>query len=162
MRRPGVAETVLKERLIPSVPITVRVFYGCRYALARGKPWLAEKWEDVTRHESFEWSIKHDPMRIDLCDGHLTTFPIALSMLAESEGYKLADFDRVLEISTEDGAAEVIDENMLLGAMPTSCLFCRANEPTLTSIYRVRDRSRHHFVNLAGRGERTHAIHGRR
>jgi hypothetical protein len=118
MRRPGAAESVLKERLIPSIPVTVRVFNGCRLPLARGKPWLAGKWEDVTRHESFEWSTKRDPMRIDLCDGHLTTFPIALSMLAESEGYKPADFDRVLEISTEDGAAEEIDENTLLEAMP--------------------------------------------
>jgi hypothetical protein len=39
-------------------------------------------------------------------------------MLAESEGYKPADFDRVLEISTEDGAVEEIDENTLLEAMP--------------------------------------------
>ena len=102
MRRPGAVETVLKERLIPSVPVTVRVFNGCRLALARGKPWLAGKWEDVTRHESFEWSTKRDPMRVVLGEGYLTTFPIALSILAESEGYKPADFDRVLEISTEE------------------------------------------------------------
>jgi DNA polymerase type B, organellar and viral len=118
LRQPAALECLLEERLIPSVPISVRVFNGCRLALARGKPWLAGKWEDVTRHESFEWSTKRDPMRIDLCDGHLTTFPVALSMLAESEGYKPADFDRVLEISTEDGVAEEIDENTLLEATP--------------------------------------------
>ena len=45
LRQPGAMECVLKERLIPSVPVTVRVFNGCRLALARGKPWLAGKWE---------------------------------------------------------------------------------------------------------------------
>jgi hypothetical protein len=64
MGRPEAMETVLKERLIPSIPVTVRVFYGHRLALARGKPHLAGKWEDVTRHVSFEWSTKRDPMRV--------------------------------------------------------------------------------------------------
>jgi hypothetical protein len=116
--RPGAMETVLKERLIPSVPVTVRVFYGCRYALARGKPWLAGKWENVTRHVSFEWSTKRDSMRIAVGDGYLTTFPRTLSILAESEGYKPADFDRLVEISGESGVREEIDENTLLEAMP--------------------------------------------
>ena len=118
LHQPDAMESLLRERLIPSVPVTVRVFYGCRYALARGKPWLAGKWEDVSRHESFEWSTKRDLMRIVLGDGHLTTFPPALPILIESEGYKPANFDRVLEISTKDGVAEEIDENMLLEAMP--------------------------------------------
>jgi len=119
MRRPGAMERVLKERLIPSVPVTVRIFYGCRLALARGKPWLAGKWEGVTRHESFEWSTKRDPMRVILSDqGYLVTFPPALSILTESEGYKEADFDKLIEISTRDDATEEIDENMLLEAMP--------------------------------------------
>jgi hypothetical protein len=118
MRRPGGMSIVLKERLIPSVPVTVRVFYGHRLALARSKPYLAGKWEDVSRHDSFEWSTKRDPMRIALGDGNLTTFPHNLSILAESEGYKSADFDRLVEISRESGAAEKIDENMLLEAMP--------------------------------------------
>jgi hypothetical protein len=97
----------------------VRIFNGCRLALARGKPWLAGKWEDVTRHESFEWSTKRDPMRVVLGENHLTTFPIALSSpLAESEGYKPADFDRLVVISGESGVREEIDENMLLEAMP--------------------------------------------
>ena len=82
MHRPGAMDDMLKERLIPSIPVTVRVFNGCRFAIARGKPWLAGKWEDVTRHESFEWRTKRDPMRIDLCDeDYLHTFPIALSIL---------------------------------------------------------------------------------
>ena len=49
-------------------------------------------------------------------------FPKALSILAESEGYKpadfAADFDRLIEISGESGTIEVIDENMLLDGMP--------------------------------------------
>jgi hypothetical protein len=68
LRQPGAMRRVLEERLIPLVPVTVRVFIGCRLALARGKPWLAGKWEDITRHESFEWSTKRDPMRIKISD----------------------------------------------------------------------------------------------
>lgn len=118
MGPPGAMERVLKERLIPSVPVSVRVFYGCRLALARGKPWLAGKWEDVTRHESFEWRTKRDPMRITLAEeGNLVTYPPALSIFAESEGYRPADFDRLVEISAEKGLEE-IDENTLLEAMP--------------------------------------------
>ena len=118
MRRPDGMKRVLNERLIPSVPVNVRVFIGCRLALARGKPWLAGKWEDVTRQESFEWRTKRDPMRIVLGDSHVVTFPPALSILAESEGYKPADFDRLIEISGESVVIEEIDENMLLEAMP--------------------------------------------
>jgi hypothetical protein len=98
---------------------SVRVFNGCRLAIARGKPWLAGKWEDVSRHESFEWRTKRDPMRVILGDeGYLVTFPPALSIFAESEGYKPADFDKLVEISGESGVTEEIDENMLLEAMP--------------------------------------------
>jgi hypothetical protein len=87
---------VLEERLIP----LVRVFTGCRLALARGKPWLAGKWEDVTRHESFEWQTKRDPMRIKISDeGYLVTYPPALSIFAESEGYKPAEFARSRPLS---------------------------------------------------------------
>ena len=119
MRRPGGMERVLQERLIPSVPVTVCVFYGCRYALARGKPWLAGRWEDISRHLSFEWKTKRDAMRVILRDeGYLVTFPPALPILAESEGYKPADFDRLIEISGENGGSVEIDENMLLEAMP--------------------------------------------
>ena len=110
---------VLEERLIPSVPITLRVFIGCRLALARGKPWLAGKWDDVTRHESFEQQTKRDPMRITVSDdGYVLTFPRRNSIFAESEGYEPADFDRRIEITGESGGTEVIDENMLLEAMP--------------------------------------------
>jgi hypothetical protein len=119
LRQPGAMRRVLEERLIPLVPVTVRVFIGCRLALARGKPWLAGKWEDVTRHESFEWQTKRDAMRIKISDeGYLVTFPPALSIFAESEGYKPADFDRRIDISGESGSAVEIDENMLLEAMP--------------------------------------------
>jgi hypothetical protein len=119
LNEPGAMRRVLEERLIPLVPVTVRVFIGCRPALARGKPWLAGKWEDVTRHESFEWQTKRDAMRIKISDeGYLVTFPPALSILAESEGYEPADFDRRIEISGESGSTVEIDENMLLEAMP--------------------------------------------
>jgi hypothetical protein len=119
LQRPGAMECVLRERLIPSVPVTVRVFNGCRLAMARGKPWLAGRWEDVTRNVSFEWRTKRDPMRIAVSDdGHVRTFPLKNSILAESEGYEPADFDRLVEISGESGSAVEIDENMLLEAMP--------------------------------------------
>lgn len=119
MRRPGALQRVLDERLIPSVPIKVRVFYGCRLALARGKPYLAGKWEDVSRHESFEWKTKRDPMRVVLHDdGYIVTFPPALSILRESDGYKPADFDRLVEVSGDNGVVDTIDENMMLEAMP--------------------------------------------
>jgi hypothetical protein len=119
LRRPGAMDCVLKERLVPSVPVTVRVFIGCRLALARGKPWLAGRWEDVMRHECFEWTTKRDPMRIAVNDlGYVTTFPLKNSIFKESEGYEPADFDKCIEITGESGATEVIDENMLLEAMP--------------------------------------------
>jgi hypothetical protein len=124
LRRPGAMECVLKERLIPLVPVTVRVFIGCRLAIARGKPWLAGKWEDVTRHESFEWKTKRDTMRIAVCDeGYVTTFPRENSIFAESEGHEPADFDKLIEVSWDDGSKEEIDENMLLEAMPDTIRF---------------------------------------
>jgi hypothetical protein len=58
-------------------------------------------------------------MRIEVSEeGYLETFPLALSILAESEGYKPAEFDRLIEISGETGGTVEIDENMLLEAMP--------------------------------------------
>jgi hypothetical protein len=118
-RRPGAIDLVLKERLVPSVPITLRVFIGSRLAVARGKPWLAGRWEDVTRHESFEWKTKRDPMRINVMgEGYVITFPRAISIFDESEGYEPADFDRLIDVSWENGAKEPIDENMVLEAMP--------------------------------------------
>jgi hypothetical protein len=129
MRRPGAMSLMLQERLVPTVPVTVRVFYGHRLALARGKPWLAGKWEDVTRHESFEWRTKRHATRITLGDGYITTYPRVLSSpLQESEGYKPADFDRLVEIAGADGSAEIIDENMLLEAMPDHLQFLPHNE----------------------------------
>jgi hypothetical protein len=120
LHQPDAMECVLKERLFPSVPITVRVFNGCRLALARGKPWLAGRWEDISRHQSFEWRTKRDAMRIEVSDeGYLNTFPPMLpSILAESEGYKPAEFDRLIEISGESGGIVEIDENVWLEAMP--------------------------------------------
>jgi hypothetical protein len=58
-------------------------------------------------------------MRITVSDeGYLVTFPPAISILAESEGYKPAEFDRLIEISGASGTTTQIDENMLLEAMP--------------------------------------------
>jgi hypothetical protein len=120
LREPEARKCILGERLIPSVPVTVRVFISCRLALARGKPWLAGKWEDVTRHMSFEWRTKRDAMRIEVSDdGFVVTFPPTLpSIFDESEGYTPADFDRLIEISGESGGTMEIDENMLLEGMP--------------------------------------------
>jgi hypothetical protein len=78
-----------------------------------------ERWEDVTRHVSFDGKTKRDPMRIAVSDeGYVVTFPRKNSILAESEGYEPADFDRRIEISGESGSTVEIDENMLLEAMP--------------------------------------------
>jgi len=120
---------VLKERLIPSVPVTVHVFYGHRLALARSAPDLAGKWEDVTRHESFEWSTKRDATRIVLGDKYIKTYPIALSSpLVESDGYEPENFDRLVGISDASGSTELIDENTLLEAMPDHLQFLPHDE----------------------------------
>jgi hypothetical protein len=58
-------ERRLEERLFPTVPVAVRVFYGCRLAMHWKKPWLAGKWEDRERQESFEWWTKRHPNRIE-------------------------------------------------------------------------------------------------
>ncbi len=112
-------ERRLEERLFSTVPVAVRVFYGCRLALHRNKPWLAGKWEDVERQESFEWRTKRDPNHITVSnEGYIVTFPRAQPVSAESEGKLPADFDRRIEILDENGGAVEIDEDMLLEAMP--------------------------------------------
>jgi hypothetical protein len=112
-------ERRLEERLFPAVPVAVHVFYGCRLALHRNKPWLAGRWEDVERQESFEWRTKRDPNRIIVCgDGYIVTYPREQSLLAESEGKSPADFDQRIAILDENGDAIEIDEDMLLEAMP--------------------------------------------
>src|SRR5436305_431089 len=63
MRDPEACALMLTERKIAEVPVTVHVFYGHRIALQRGTPYLAGKWEDVTRCESFEWKTKRNPNR---------------------------------------------------------------------------------------------------
>lgn len=111
-------ERRLQERLFPTVPVAVRVFYGCRLALHRNKRWLAGKWEDVERQESFEWRTKRDPNRIEVCDdGYIVTFPREQPIFAESEGKSPADFDKRIKIADEKGGTEEIDEDMLLEAM---------------------------------------------
>jgi hypothetical protein len=106
LHRPGVLEIHLQERLFPSVPVTIRVFYGCRLALHRGKPWLAGRWQDEIRYESFEWRTKRDAMRVRLEDSSILTFPPRLSSaFEESKGYEPPPF--------------AIDEDtLLLEAMP--------------------------------------------
>jgi hypothetical protein len=44
-------------------------------------------------------------------EGYSIAFPLALSILAESEGYKPADFDRLIDISEQSGSSVEIDEN---------------------------------------------------
>lgn len=46
LRRPGTMPPVLKESASFPRSVTVRVFYGRRLALARGKPYLAGKRDD--------------------------------------------------------------------------------------------------------------------
>jgi DNA polymerase type B, organellar and viral len=92
-------ERRLEERLFPPVPVAVRVFYGCRLAMHLNKPWLAGKWEDKERQESFEWKTKRDPNRIDVYDeGYIVTYPREQSMFAVSEGKPPADFEKRINI----------------------------------------------------------------
>jgi hypothetical protein len=120
LRRPGALDDLLvKVRQIPSVPVTVHIFYGNRLALHRGKPWLAGQWRDETRHETFEWDTKRDRMRVLLNDRSLTTFPRMLaSPFDESEGYKPADFDKLITVANDSGELEEIDEDMWFEGMP--------------------------------------------
>lgn len=121
MRQPEARETLLQERSLPSVPVTIRVFTGCRLALARGKPWLAGQWKGEPRDISFEWTTKRDAMRVELGEGCIGTFPLVLPILAESEGPEPANFERLIEVAAEDSAAEEI--NTLLEAMPDHLQF---------------------------------------
>jgi hypothetical protein len=110
---------ILGERLIPSVPVPLRVFYGCLLALQRNDPTLAGRWQDVKRHLCFDWRTKRDAMRIDIGDGYFTTYPIELpSPFEESEGYTRVDFDSLLTVSEESGVISEVDEDTLLEAMP--------------------------------------------
>jgi hypothetical protein len=111
-------ERRLGERLFPTVPVAVEVFYGFRRALHRNKPWLAGQWKDEVREESFEWGTKRDPNRISVCDeGYIVTFPRVQPILAESEGKPPADFDRLVKILDANGDTVEIDKDMLLEAM---------------------------------------------
>ena len=90
---------------------------------ASARPWQALACREMGRHhrhESFEWKTKRDAMRITVSDeGYLITFPLALSSIfTESEGYRPADFDRLIEISGENGSTVEIDENTWLEDMP--------------------------------------------
>lgn len=68
----------------------------------------------------FDWRSKRDAMRIRLEeDGSLVTFLILLrAALAEGQGYKPANFDRLIEIAGGDSEFETIDERLLLEAQP--------------------------------------------
>jgi hypothetical protein len=80
--------------------------------LHRNKPWLAGKWEDVERKESFEWRTKRYPNRIDVCDeGYIVTYPREQSILAVSEGKSPADFDKRVEILDANGRTEEVDKD---------------------------------------------------
>jgi hypothetical protein len=125
-----VGKVRLKERLIPAVPVTVRVFIGSRLGLARGNPWLAGKWEDVTRYLSFKWRTKRDAMRIEVSDkGYLASFPPTLpSIFEESDGYLPAEFDRVIEVTGESGDTTEIDEIRCWKPCRISFRSCRGSE----------------------------------
>ena len=56
--------------------------------------------------QTFEWKTKRDAMRIEVSDeGYLRTLPPDMPVLAKSEGYAPAEFDRLIEISGERAAA---------------------------------------------------------
>jgi hypothetical protein len=95
-------------------------FYPPAPGNARGKPWLAGTWKSQTRRMSFDWRSKRDDTRIrHEEDGCLATFPILLrTALAESQGYKPADFDRLIEIAGDGSEFETVDERLLLEAQP--------------------------------------------
>jgi hypothetical protein len=110
---------VLKERLIPSVPVAQRVFYGCRLADQRHDPTLAGQWKEVERRLSFDWMTKRNPVRIEVNASNIATLPIKLeSRLMESEGYTPVDFDSRFAVSDESGVTSEVDEDTLREAMP--------------------------------------------
>jgi hypothetical protein len=51
-------------------------------------------------------------------DGNVTTFPRVGSLFEESEGYKPADFDRLISVVNDSGGLEVIGEDVWLEGMP--------------------------------------------
>jgi hypothetical protein len=118
--RPGAMPGMLADRkLVPSVLVKIRVFNGCRLALARGKPWLAGRWTVETQRESFEWFTKRDAMNVRLVENaRLETLPILLSPYAESEGYRPVDFDRLIEIAGGGWEFEKVSESTLMEAQP--------------------------------------------
>jgi hypothetical protein len=120
LRQPGGIEWLHKERLIPSATLTLQIFNSIRRSLARGRPWLAGKWETFAQNQSFEWALKRDPDRIEVADGHIKTFPQENSPLAESESPEPADFDTDPNIYREEHAedlhAEAIDD--VIDALP--------------------------------------------
>jgi hypothetical protein len=110
---------VLRERLIPSVPVPLRIFHGCRLADQRHDPALAGQWKDVERRLSFEWASKRDARDIEVDASNIATRPVALpSPLMESEGYTPVDFDSRFTVSDETGSTSEIDEDTLLEAQP--------------------------------------------
>jgi hypothetical protein len=119
LRQPGARELILTERKIPAVPVTVHLFYGNRLALHRGKSWLAGQWKDETRHETFEWDTKRHRMRVVVNDdGNLTTYPRVGPLFEESEGYKPADFDKLITVVDDSGELEATGEDVWLEGMP--------------------------------------------
>ena len=81
MRDPEKRAILLKERKFHEVPVTVPVFYGHKLALARGKPILAGKWEDVTRLET---SVGYDR---SLIKGHRAAATKASKRLGNTSKY---------------------------------------------------------------------------
>ena len=108
---------MLLERLIPSVPLKLDTFIGCRRGLARGKPEVIGKWEKFESAQSFEWDLKRDPMKIVIADRHIKTFPQKGSIFTESFGYAPPDFDtdpniyhsEHAEVLGKDALKDVID-----------------------------------------------------
>jgi DNA polymerase type B, organellar and viral len=112
LREAGDFSAMLTNReCIPKVWVEVRIFHGCRLALARGKRWLAGTWKEAPRNISFDWLTKRSAAwEVKLADDgsdSLTTRPIVQSKHIESDGYKPVDFDSPLD-----------DDDLLFEAMP--------------------------------------------
>jgi hypothetical protein len=80
-------------------------------------PVSAGWWRSAVRDRARS-ATKRDADCCKVSEGYLSTYAPASSILAESEGYKPAEFGRRIEISGESGSRLEFDENVLLEAMP--------------------------------------------
>lgn len=107
LRNPAFVDCMLSDRLIPTVPLSLKIFNSCRRRLAHHKPWLIGKWEQFEQKQSFDWALKRDPMNIEIGEGHIKTWPQHGSIFAESYGYAPPDFDTDPNVYRTEHAEEL-------------------------------------------------------